>query len=127
MSHSLQPGDQVKAHYKSGIYLGEIVEDRNRHYLVKVLAVDKHPMQGDLHNPGKTEEVFFHQRKALSFHEKANVQKEAVHPYHDEIPDYQQSLKESVAKLKEKLTRRETEFNAHALKQVHDLEKQYFN
>lgn len=121
------PGDLVKAHYKTGIYIGEIVEDRNRFYLVKVLAVDKHPMQGDLHNPGQTEEVFFHQRKALSFNEKANVQKEAVHPFEeDSVPSYQDSLKHSVDKLKAKLTRRETDFNNNAKEQLEDLEKQYF-
>ncbi|RDY71882.1 MULTISPECIES: kinase-associated lipoprotein B [Halobacillus] len=119
-------GSIVKAHYKTGIYIGEVVEDRNRFYLVKVLAVDKHPMQGDLHNPGKTEEVFFHQRKALSYNEKANVQKEAVKPFEGEVPSYEESLKEAVDALKAKLERRETEFNQSAKKQLDDLEKQYF-
>lgn len=122
-----EQGTIVKAHYKSGIYIGEVVEDRNRFYLVKILAVEKHPMQGDLHNPGKTEGVFFHQRKALSYNEKANIQKEAVHYYEgSEVPDYEDSLKYSVEKLKAKLTRRDTEFNAHAVKQLEDLEHQYF-
>ncbi|WP_226580163.1 kinase-associated lipoprotein B [Halobacillus litoralis] len=123
----IENGTIVKAHYKTGIYIGEVMEDRNRFYLVKVLAVEKHPMQGDLHNPGKTEDVFFHQRKALSFNEKANVQKEAVHIYEQqEVPDYQESLKHAVSKLKAKLTRRETEFNQNALHQLESLEKQYF-
>ncbi|MBX0357359.1 kinase-associated lipoprotein B [Halobacillus sp. Nhm2S1] len=119
-------GSIVKAHYKTGIYIGEVIEDRNRFYLVKVLAVEKHPMQGDLHNPGKTEEVFFHQRKALSYNEKANVQKEAVKPFEGEIPSYEESLKEAVDALKSKLERRETEFNKSAKNQLDDLEKQYF-
>ncbi|MFQ3544744.1 kinase-associated lipoprotein B [Halobacillus rhizosphaerae] len=119
-------GDIVKAHYKSGIYIGEVAEDRNRFYLVKVLAVDKHPMQGDLHNPGKTEEVFFHQRKALSFQEKANVQKEAVHSYEGEVPEYEASLRDSMEQLKAKLTRRETEFNKLAVQRLAELEHQYF-
>ncbi|MCA0971791.1 kinase-associated lipoprotein B [Halobacillus litoralis] len=124
---AFQNGDLVKAHYKSGIYVGKVVEDRNRFYLVQILAVEKHPMQGDLHNPGKTENVFFHQRKALSYLEKANIQKEAVHPYEgDQAPDYQSSLKESVDKLRHKLERRETTFNESAKKQLEDLEKQYF-
>ncbi|MBN8235528.1 kinase-associated lipoprotein B [Halobacillus kuroshimensis] len=123
----IQVGSKVKAHYKTGIYMGEVKEDRGKFYLVQVLAVDKHPMQGDLHNPGKTENVFFHQRKALSYLEKANVQKEAVHPYEGtEIPEYQESLKLSVEKLKEKLNRRDTDFNSHAAEQLNDLEKQYF-
>ncbi|MCA1011065.1 kinase-associated lipoprotein B [Halobacillus halophilus] len=122
-----EKGALVKAHYKTGIYVGEVVEDRNRFYLVKILAVDKHPMQGDLHNPGQTEDVFFHQRKALSFNEKANVQKEAVHPFEEEtVPEYEASLKQAVEKLKTKLTRRETEFNLNAKQQLEDLENQYF-
>ncbi|WP_082233511.1 kinase-associated lipoprotein B [Halobacillus massiliensis] len=123
---TLKVGNTVKAHYKTGIYIGELVEERNHAYLVKVLAVDKHPMQGDLHNPGKTENVFFHQRKALSFGEKANIHKEAIEEYEGDIPDYKESLKKSIAKLKEKVTRRETDFNQKALDRLEDLEKQYF-
>ncbi|WP_079526888.1 kinase-associated lipoprotein B [Halobacillus hunanensis] len=123
-----QNGTIVKAHYKSGIYIGEVIEDRKQNYLVKILAVDKHPMQGDLHNPGKTDDVFFHQRKALSFQEKANIHKQAVHLYESkQVPDYDVSLKQSVEKLKQKLTRRETNFNQHALDQLKDLENQYFS
>ncbi|MBA2175775.1 kinase-associated lipoprotein B [Halobacillus locisalis] len=120
-------GDIVKAHYKTGIYVGKVIEDRDRFYLVQILAVEKHPMQGDLHNPGKTENVFFHQRKALSYLEKANIQKEAVHPYEESIPDYTESLKQSVEQLRKKLERRETEFNVNAKQQLEDLEKQYFS
>lgn len=122
----MENGTIVKAHYKTGIYIGEIIEDRNRFYLVKVLAVEKHPMQGDLHNPGKTEDVFFHQRKALSYNEKANVQKEAVKPHDGEVPNYKVSLKDAVHALKTKLIRRETEFNQNAKSQLEDLERQYF-
>ncbi|SEI10544.1 kinase-associated protein B [Halobacillus karajensis] len=122
----IQNGTIVTAHYKTGIYIGEVMEDRNRFYLVKVLAVQKHPMQGDLHNPGKTENVFFHQRKALSYNEKANVQKEAVKAYDGEIPSYEESLKNAVLALKTKLTRRETEFNQSAKQQLDDLESHYF-
>ncbi|QAS53858.1 kinase-associated lipoprotein B [Halobacillus litoralis] len=124
---TFENGTIVKAHYKTGIYIGEVIEDRNRFYLIKVLAVEKHPMQGDLHNPGKTEDVFFHQRKALSYNEKANVQKEAVHAYEEnEIPAYQESLKLAVQTLRSKLTRRETEFNQNAKIQLDNLERQYF-
>ncbi|GGF32758.1 kinase-associated lipoprotein B [Halobacillus andaensis] len=126
MTH-LQPGDTVKAHYKTGIYIGEYIEERPHAYLVKILAVDKHPMQGDLHNPGQTDEVFFHQRKALSYLEKANIHKKAVEPLGGQpVPEYTESLKKAVDQLKEKLNRRETEFNKLALDQVESLEKQYF-
>ncbi|PBB06326.1 kinase-associated lipoprotein B [Salimicrobium humidisoli] len=118
--------DTVKAFYKTGTYIGKVKEDRGSKFLVEVLAVHTHPAQGDLHNPGQTEDVFFHQRKALAHHEKANVDKQAVHPYDDEIPDYMKSLEDSVQKYKKKLERRDTEFNQKALTRLQDLEKQYF-
>ncbi|GGC81333.1 kinase-associated lipoprotein B [Thalassobacillus devorans] len=122
----LNIGDSVIAHYKSGSYIGKITEDRDRFYLVEVLAVEKHPMQGDLHNPGKTEDVFFHERKALSHHEKANISKSAVKAYDGEIPDYEQSLRNAVNRLKERLERKDSAFNQKALDQVTSLEKSYF-
>ncbi|SDJ63158.1 kinase-associated lipoprotein B [Salimicrobium halophilum] len=122
----VQVGDTVKAFYKTGTYIGKVKEDRGAKFLVEVLAVHTHPAQGDLHNPGQTEEVFFHQRKALSHHEKANVDKKAVHPFDGEIPEYEESLKQSVQNFKEKLMRRDTEFNQKALHQLEDLETQYF-
>ncbi|MCP3028281.1 kinase-associated lipoprotein B [Halobacillus sp. A5] len=119
--------DIVRAHYKTGVYIGEFIEERPNAYLIKVLAVEKHPMQGDLHNPGQTQEVFFHQRNALSYQEKANIHKKAVEKLSiQEVPEYTESLKKSVEQLKEKLSRRETEFNQHALKQLKELENQYF-
>lgn len=117
----------VKAHYKTGIYAGEIVEDRGAMYLVKVLAVLKHPQQGDLHNPGQTENVFFHQRKALSQFEKANVAKSAVHLYSDEVPSYEESLKDALNGLREKLNKKDNDFSKLALQRVDELEHQYFS
>lgn len=119
-------GQTVKAHYNSGTYVGEIVEDRGKDYLVKVLAVVKHPLQGDLHNYGKTENVFFHRRKALSYLEKTNVSKSAVHPFEDDVPDYLESLKEAIDLLKRKLSKDETEFNQAAKLNLQELEKDYF-
>ena len=49
-------GDLVIAHYKTGKYVGEITNIRSNGYIVvKILAVLKHPMQGDLHHPKQTE------------------------------------------------------------------------
>ncbi|MFC7063937.1 sporulation phosphorelay system protein KapB [Halobacillus seohaensis] len=122
-----QAEDLVRAHYKTGIYIGEFIEERRNALLIKVLAVEKHPMQGDLHNPGKTDDVFFHQRKALSYQEKANIHTQAVEPYEETVvPNYIESLKQSVHQLKEKLNRRETDFNEYALRQLENLEEQYF-
>ncbi|WP_042222716.1 kinase-associated lipoprotein B [Oceanobacillus manasiensis] len=121
-----QIGDKVKAHYKSGTYLGKIVEDRGDKYLIEVLAVMKHPMQGDLHNPNQTEGVFFHERKALAFHEKMNVKKPAVHPFDEEIPDYTTSLQEAVQKYKDTLLNGDTPYHKEALLALERLEMAYF-
>ncbi|MBM7554863.1 kinase-associated lipoprotein B [Thalassobacillus pellis] len=123
----LKAGDQVIAHYKSGKYYGKIIEDRGRFYLVEVLAVAKHPMQGDLHNPGETEDVFFHQRKALSHYEKANIAKSAVKAYDGDVPPYEDSLRTAVDELKAKLERKKTVFNQKAKDQLINLERSYFS
>ncbi|MFC4558625.1 kinase-associated lipoprotein B [Virgibacillus kekensis] len=115
-------GEVVRAHYNSGKYIGEVVEDRGDRFLIKVLAVQKHPMQGDLHNPGEVEGVFFHERKALARNEKMNVKKPAVHPYEGEIPDYRESLMSAIEKLKQKLTLKDSEFNQKALEKLEELE-----
>ncbi|WP_404453842.1 kinase-associated lipoprotein B [Virgibacillus necropolis] len=120
-----QLGQLVRAHYNSGIYIGEVMEDRGDRFLIKVLAVHKHPMQGDLHNPGKVDDVFFHQRKALAYNEKMNVAKPAVHPFEGELPAYKESLSKSVEKLKNKLAYKDTPFNKKALKTLEELERKY--
>ncbi|MFL6560658.1 MAG: sporulation phosphorelay system protein KapB, partial [Bacillus sp. (in: firmicutes)] len=69
----IKVGQMVTAIYKTGKYIGEITEVRPQHYLVRVLAVLKHPMQGDLHNPKDANVLIFHERKALSYREQANI------------------------------------------------------
>lgn len=123
---TLQPGDIVQAHYKTGKYVGEIVEDRDHAYLVKILAVLKHPQQGDLHNPGQTENVFFHQRNALAYLEKANISKSSLSAYEGEVPNYQDSLRDAVDKLKQKLAAKNDEFSDQAQQQLEKLEQRYF-
>ncbi|CDQ39223.1 MULTISPECIES: sporulation phosphorelay system protein KapB [Virgibacillus] len=122
----VQLGDTVKAHYKSGTYIGKAIADKGDRYVIEVLAVKKHPMQGDLHNPHQTEGVFFHERKALAYHEKMNVKKPAVHPHSELIPDYKQSLRQAVNDYKEKLTKEETTYNQAAMKCLQQLEQTYF-
>lgn len=126
MAADIQIGQIVRAHYNSGTYIGEALEDRGKRLLIKVLAVHKHPLQGDIHNPGKTEGVFFHERKALAYHEKMNVAKPAVHPCDEQIPDYQESLRKAVDKLKDKLADKDTEYNQKALQTLEELEKQHY-
>lgn len=120
-------GDTVLAHYNSGSYIGEVMEDRGERFLIKVLAVKKHPLQGDIHNYGKIENVFFHERKALAYHEKMNVKKPAVHPFTNEVPLYSESLKRAVAEGKEKLQKKDTEFNRLALQTLTNLEKETYS
>src|SRR5690625_2053809 len=111
-----------RSNYSSVTYLGEVKEDRGERYLIEVLAVYKHPMQGDIHNPGEVKGVFFHERKALAHHEKMNVKKPAVHPYDEEIPEYGASLKQAVQTYREKLEAKDSEFNQAALQKLEGLE-----
>ena len=45
--------------HKTGAYGVTIKEENDDQVLVQVEQVIKHPKQGDLHNPGQTEGVFF--------------------------------------------------------------------
>lgn len=120
-------GDHVRAHYNSGTYIGKIIEDRGNRYLVEVLAVDKHPIQGDLHSPKEVQGVAFHERKALAYREKMNAKKPATFAYDKEIPDYAESLKAAVEKIRNTLKAEDTEYNKKALEKIAALEKHYYN
>jgi kinase-associated protein B len=122
----LQIGETVTAIYKTGKYIGEITDIRPQHFLVRVLAVLKHPMQGDLHNPKEADVLIFHERRALSFREQANIPKQMVKRFEAEIPDYQVSLKEAVDKMKNELTENTTSWAEMSLKMMASLERDYF-
>lgn len=119
-------GDKVTGIYKTGKYAGEITDIRPEHYLVRVLAVLKHPMQGDLHSPKDIEVGIFHERRALAFREQANIPKKMVKPFEDNIPEYQSSLKDAVAKFKEALQNDESQWAAQSIQNIETLEKDYF-
>ncbi|CAH0253959.1 Kinase-associated lipoprotein B [Peribacillus sp. Bi96] len=119
-------GDKVTAIYKTGKYIGEVTDIRPAAYLVKVLAVLKHPMQGDLHNPKQTEVSMFHQRRALAFREQTNVPKNMVRVFEEEIPEYKESLREAVEKMKRSLSEAHTEWNDKSLQLLEDLAADYF-
>lgn len=121
----LQIGEIVTAIYKTGKYIGEITEVRPQHYLVRVLAVLKHPMQGDLHSPKDADVLIFHERRALSYREQANIPYKMVKPFENEVPDYLDSLKEAVAKMKKELTETSSEWANMSLKAMGSLEKDY--
>jgi kinase-associated protein B len=122
----LNIGDKVTAIYKTGKYIGEITERRPQHYLVRVLAVAKHPMQGDLHNPKDAEVGFFHERKALSFREQANIPEKMVKPFDGEIPDYVDSLRDAASKLRTELEADNSTWAQQSLRNLDSLEKDYF-
>ncbi|MBI0577549.1 kinase-associated lipoprotein B [Neobacillus cucumis] len=119
-------GDRVTAIYKTGKYIGEITEERPQHYLVKVLAVKKHPMQGDLHNPKSADVLVFHERRALAFREQANIPKQMVKHFEEEVPEYQASLKEAIEVMKKELNENPSEWAEMSLKMIDSLEKDYF-
>ncbi|GAB4072761.1 kinase-associated lipoprotein B [Barrientosiimonas marina] len=123
---AISVGDMVEVKYNSGRYIGEVLEDRGERYLVKVRAVSKHPVQGDLHNPGETEGVVFQVRQALAHHEKMNVVKSAVKKFTGDIPDYAVSLEQSIADIKQHLSEQDTAFNQQSLKQINELEQNVY-
>lgn len=121
----MEIGDIVTGIYKTGKYIGEITAVRPNHYLVKILAVLKHPMQGDLHHPKQVDVPLFHERKALSFCEQTNIPKTMVKPYDREIPIYEESLKEAFWKLREELEQDESEWAQKSLQCLEELKKGY--
>ncbi|WP_366247460.1 sporulation phosphorelay system protein KapB [Terribacillus aidingensis] len=124
---TMEIGSVVKARYKTGSYVGKIKEERGKFYLVEILAVLKHPQQGDLHHPKETEDVFFHERRALAQHEKANIPKTAVSEFADEVPDYSASLRTALQQLRNDLEEQSaSRYQELALANVDTLEKDYF-
>lgn len=124
MEH-LVVGEIVTSFYKTGKYIGEIVEIRPNGYLIKVLAVLKHPMQGDLHHPKEVENVMFHQRKALTYLEKATVPFSQTKRYEEPVMDYKDSLKLALEKMKAELLNASSDFNTLSLKNLEILTSEY--
>lgn len=122
----LKIGDYVSAFYKTGKYIGEITDERGENFLVRVLAVAKHPMQGDIHSPKDIDVAFFHERRALAFREQANMPKKMVKPFEGEVPEYSSSLKEAVEKLKAELEKDGSAWAKQSLANMETLEKDYF-
>lgn len=97
MSQKFEVGQLVTGIYKTGKYIGEITVVREANYVMRVLAVLKHPQQGDLHHPKSVDVGFFHVRPALAFREQVNIQPVYVKLYEGEVPTYEDSLKKAVA------------------------------
>lgn len=118
----MQQGDIVRCNYKTGSYAGEIFELRadGRSAVVKILAVLKHPLQGDLHQPKSVDVPLFHERRALSFTEKTNIPLSQVKPFEEEVPSYDTSLVEAVQNYEAALKEDDSAF---AEKSMHTLQK----
>jgi kinase-associated protein B len=126
MSDEFKVGDIVTGIYKTGKYIGEITAIKPEHYLVKVKAVLKHPMQGDIHSPKDVNVPLFQERRALAFNEQTNVPKKMVRHYKEEVPEYKTSLREVVEKTKNDLEAEGTEWALRSLENMNVLEKDYF-
>jgi kinase-associated protein B len=125
--HSFSNGDIVRAVYRAGEYIGEIVEVKATKAVVKIVAVQKHPTQGDLHNPFEANVPMFHQRRALAFQEKALVPLSTVHPYEGEVPSYNDSLQRALADEMEELNKRKDDpWAQRSLEELDKLKKEYF-
>jgi kinase-associated protein B len=123
-----QVGDHVAAAYKTGEYIGEIVDVSGMKAAVKVLAVLKHPMQGDLHNPEQANVAFFHQRRALAYQEIALMPFPTISLYDKAIPDYKASLRLALEKEKEALEHSNSIlFAQKCLNELNLLAKEYFS
>lgn len=127
MEETIKPGDVVQAEYKSGVYIGEMVEVKGerRKGIIKVLAVLKHPDQGDLHHPGVADVPLFHQRKALAYQEKVSVPLRLLTPYRGEVPDYRSSLLEAVNRELKELEQNHSPWAKLALAHLQSLKAEY--
>jgi len=82
----------VRMTYKTGEYAGKVVETGGARAVVQVLAVLKHPQQGNLHHPYDPDVDMFHERRALSHNEKALAAYGDLSSYTGEVPEYKASL-----------------------------------
>lgn len=111
--------------HKTGSYGVIIKEEDENQVLVQVEQVIKHPKQGDLHSPTETENVFFHERKALSRFEKRYTTKSHLKSFtEDELP-YEQSLQQAITKLELKLKDQDTLHAKKSLENLQQLKKDY--
>ncbi|GGI00308.1 MULTISPECIES: sporulation phosphorelay system protein KapB [Mammaliicoccus] len=111
--------------HKTGQYVVEVIEEKGDQLLVKVVAVLRHPRQGDLHNPNEVENVFFHERKALSQFEKRYTTAQFLKPYNEAAPKYVESLKTALYELEDKMEKKDNAYSEQALKCIEQLKIDY--
>jgi kinase-associated protein B len=119
-------GEKVIAAYKTGEYIGEVVDVSGMKAAVKVLAVVKHPTQGDLHNPNQAHVGFFHQRRALAHQEIAMMPFDTISVYRQAVPEYGESLRKALEKDKKAL-QNDILFAQKCLQELESLEQDYFH
>ncbi|CAG9620999.1 kinase-associated lipoprotein B [Sutcliffiella rhizosphaerae] len=121
----IKVGSIVSGIYKTGKYIGEVTDIRPMHFLVKVKAVLKHPLQGDLHTPKGVEVPLFHERRALAYHEQTNIPKNMVKQYEENIPEYKDSLKDAVDAAVHSLEKEDSEWAKKSLANFSVLKNDY--
>lgn len=126
MSKRLEIGQKVTGIYKTGKYIGEVTEIKPERYVIRVLAVLKHPQQGDLHQAKSVHVPFFHERRALSFREQTNIPNVYVKSYDGSIPDYKESLRKALSEQKQTLEEDGSEWAKQSLELLNRLEQDYF-
>ncbi|TDF99604.1 kinase-associated lipoprotein B [Paenibacillus piri] len=125
MNDTFEVGSLVMAEYKTGIYTGEVVEHSPSGKLaVKILAVVKHPTQGDLHHPMDPDVPFFHQRRALAYQEIALMPRHTIKPFSGSVQDYRASLEKSLQAEMNKL-RQTVQWAERSLQELEQLQKDY--
>lgn len=123
MRETFEIGEIVTGIYKTGKYIGEVTNSRPRSYVVKVLAVLKHPVQGDLHNVKQADVPFFHERRALAFREQTNIPEQMVKKYEGEIPDYTDSLKLALETQMNSFAEDDSPFAVRSLETLEQLKR----
>ncbi|MBP1995258.1 sporulation phosphorelay system protein KapB [Paenibacillus eucommiae] len=119
-------GDKVTAVYKTGSYIGEVVDVSGvAKAAVRILAVIEHPTQGNLHQPMDPNVSFFHQRRALAFQEIALMPLSTIEPYGGNVPDYQESLKRALKSEMLKMSDLEA-WAKRSLQELEQLQLEYF-
>ncbi len=121
---ALQPGDAVVAEYKTGVYIGELVELAPSKAKVRVQAVVKHPEQGNLHVGHRADVSMFHQRRALAHREVANMPLSSVQRYSGDIPRYAVSLKEALTRTIAELEE-QAKWALQSVESLRELQREY--
>ncbi|WP_257352352.1 kinase-associated lipoprotein B [Pseudalkalibacillus decolorationis] len=124
---SIDKGDRITASYKSGRYIGKVIDLKPslQKAVVEIHAILVHPKQGDLHAPNQADVPFFHERPALAFREKALVPISSIKKYDGEVLDYYESLIDSLQKQISTLAKDESDYAQLAYKRLSTLKAEY--